>query len=172
MSGCCGQDVKFEGVSTAYKRALIAVIVINAGMFAVEVFGGAIAGSMALAADSLDFLADSATYAISLAVIGLPLATRAKAALFKGGSLALMGLGVFGLTVYELFTIGVPNAAMMSGLAVLTQRCDQQRGRGDRGRGGLVDRHRLARRDRGVHHVRTVPEIGGQHPAPVDGGTA
>ena len=119
MSGCCVHDVKFEGVSTAYKRALIAVIVINAGMFAIEVFGGAIAGSMALAADSIDFLADSATYAISLAVIGLPLATRAKAALFKGGSLALMGLGVFGLTVYELFTIGVPNAAMMSGIGLL-----------------------------------------------------
>ena len=119
MSGCCGHDVKFEGVSTAYKRALIAVIVINAGMFAIEVFGGAVAGSMALAADSLDFLADSATYAISLAVIGLPLATRAKAALFKGGSLALMGLGVFGLTVYELFTIGVPNEAMMSGIGLL-----------------------------------------------------
>ena len=119
MSGCCGHDVKFEGVSTAYKRALIAVIVINAGMFAIEVFGGAIAGSMALAADSLDFLADSATYAISLAVIGLPLATRAKAALFKGGSLALMGLGVLGLTVYELFTIGVQNAAMMSGIGLL-----------------------------------------------------
>lgn len=119
LSGCCGQDVKFEGVSPAYKRALIAVIVINAGMFAIEIFGGALAGSMALAADSLDFLADSATYAISLAVIGLPLATRAKAALFKGGSLALMGLGVFSLTVYELFTIGVPNAAVMSGIGVL-----------------------------------------------------
>lgn len=119
MSGCCGQDVRFEGVSGAYKRALVAVILINLGMFGVEVTAGTLAGSMALAADSLDFLADSATYAISLLVIGMPLATRAKAALFKGASLALMGLWVFGATVWQIIFIGVPNAAMMSSIGVL-----------------------------------------------------
>ena len=38
---------------------------------------GFAAGSMALKADSLDFLGDTATYAISLAVIGMPLRRRA-----------------------------------------------------------------------------------------------
>lgn len=32
MSGCC-EDKTFEGVSPAYKRALMAVIAINAVMF-------------------------------------------------------------------------------------------------------------------------------------------
>lgn len=119
MSGCCGQAVRFEGVSRAYKRALIAVIVINAAMFAVELVAGAVAGSVALWADSLDFLADSATYAISLIVIGMPLATRAKAALFKGASLAVMGAWVFGATLWQVVFIGVPNAMVMSGIGVL-----------------------------------------------------
>jgi hypothetical protein len=36
MSGCeCGEAV-FDGASPAYRRALMAVIAINAGMFAIE----------------------------------------------------------------------------------------------------------------------------------------
>ena len=35
MSGCCEEKV-FDGLSPAYKRALIAVIAINATMFVVE----------------------------------------------------------------------------------------------------------------------------------------
>ena len=34
MSGCCGQNRNFDGVSASYKRRLWAVIAINAGMFA------------------------------------------------------------------------------------------------------------------------------------------
>jgi len=120
MSGsCCGTDVAFDGMSDGYKRALVAVVVINAAMFAVELGGGAFAGSMALTADSLDFLADSLTYAISLWVIGRPAAWRAWAAFGKGVSLAVMGVGVFATTVYQVFFIGVPDAALMSGIGVL-----------------------------------------------------
>jgi hypothetical protein len=32
-SGCCGSEVKFEGLSPDYKRRLWTVIAINAGMF-------------------------------------------------------------------------------------------------------------------------------------------
>lgn len=119
MAGSCAHDVRFEGVSSGYKRALIAVIVINAAMFIVELSAGSIAGSMALTADSLDFLADSLTYAVSLWVIGRPLVWRAWTAVAKGASLALMGAWVFGATVYQVFFIGVPNAAMMSGIGLL-----------------------------------------------------
>ncbi len=67
---CCGREVKFEGLSADYKRRLWLVIAINATMFFVEMGAGTLAGSNALQADALDFLADSATYGISLAVIG------------------------------------------------------------------------------------------------------
>ena len=75
------------------------MIGINATMFAVEMTAGALAGSQALKADALDFLGDTFTYGISLFVLGMSLRVRATAALFKGISLAVMGLGVLGATV-------------------------------------------------------------------------
>jgi len=114
MSGhCCHNDVKFDGVSAGFKRALWAVIAINGIMFGVELTAGALAGSQALQADALDFLGDTATYAISLAVIGMPLRTRAMAAFFKGLSLGAMGLWVFGSTLYQTLVLGVPQAEVM-----------------------------------------------------------
>ncbi len=111
--------MKFDGLSAGYRRALWAVIAINASMFAVELGAGALSGSMALAADSLDFLADSLTYGLSLWVIGRPIAWRSRAAVFKGLSLAVMGIGVFAATIWESFVLGVPEAFVMSGVGFL-----------------------------------------------------
>ncbi len=119
MTGCCSCAPTFTGVSTGYRRALLAVIAINAVMFAVELGAGALAGSMALAADSLDFLADSLTYGLSLWVIGRPDAWRARAAVFKGVSLAAMGVWVLGATVWQSFALGVPEPLVMSGVGFL-----------------------------------------------------
>ena len=113
MAGCCGHEARFDGVSAAYKRRLWIVIAINAGMFAVEMGAGQMAGSQALKADALDFLGDALTYGISLAVIGASLRTRALAALAKGISLLMMGMWVFGSTVYHVFVLGVPQAEVM-----------------------------------------------------------
>ncbi|MCB4457800.1 cation transporter [Leisingera sp. McT4-56] len=113
MAGCCNHSAKFDGVSDDYKRRLWLVIAINAGMFAVEMGAGQLSGSQALKADALDFLGDALTYGISLAVIGATLRTRALAALGKGISLLLMGLWVFGSTVYQVFYVGVPQAHIM-----------------------------------------------------------
>lgn len=120
MPGCCHhQDQGFDGVSTRYRRVLMAVIAINAGMFAVEMAAGHAAGSMALRADALDFLADAATYGLSLAVIGMSLVVRARAALLKGVSLALMAVWVLGSTLWQVFVLGMPEATVMSGIGVL-----------------------------------------------------
>ncbi|MEL0438434.1 cation transporter [Phycobacter sp. K97] len=113
MAGCCGHEARFDGMSAAYKKRLWVVIAINAGMFAVEMGAGQMAGSQALKADALDFLGDALTYGISLAVIGASLRTRALAALAKGISLLLMGLWVFGSTLYHVFVLGVPQAEVM-----------------------------------------------------------
>jgi len=113
MAGCCGHEARFDGVSADYKRRLWMVIAINAGMFAVEMGAGQLSGSQALKADALDFLGDALTYGISLAVIGASLRTRSLAALGKGISLLLMGLWVFGSTLYQVFYVGVPQAQIM-----------------------------------------------------------
>ena len=119
MAGCCGSEMKFDGLSAGYRRVLWVVIAINAGMFLVEMTAGLLATSQALKADALDFLGDTATYAISLMMIGRPLAWRARAALFKGLSLALMGLWVLGSTLYQVAVLGVPQAGVMGAIGFL-----------------------------------------------------
>ncbi|HSM43270.1 MAG TPA: cation transporter [Afifellaceae bacterium] len=120
MTGCgCGSGVKFDGLSPDYRRALWAVIAINGIMFLVEFLAGTLAGSQALKADALDFLGDTATYGISLFVIGMPLLWRARAALFKGLSLGAMGLWVLSSTVYHVLVLGVPKAEVMGAIGVL-----------------------------------------------------
>lgn len=116
---CCQGNPRFDGVDPRYKTVLWTVIAINAVMFVVEMLAGRIAGSQALQADALDFLGDTLTYGMSLAVIGAALVTRAKAALFKGISLSLMGLWVFGSTAYQVLILGVPKAEIMGGIGFL-----------------------------------------------------
>ena len=116
---CCSGGVPvFDGVDPRYKTVLWTVIGINGAMFVTEMAAGQLAGSQALKADALDFLADTVTYGLSLAVIGASLAVRSKAALFKGASLFLMALWVFGSTVYETMVLGVPKAEVMGVIGV------------------------------------------------------
>lgn len=121
MSAHCGHHhpEAFDGMSAGFRRALVIVIIINAAMFGIEIVAGTMAGSQALKADALDFLGDSATYAISLAVIGQSLQVRATAALVKGLSLAAMGLWVLGSTAWQVLVLGLPSASVMSVIGVM-----------------------------------------------------
>ena len=116
---CATADVRFDGMDPRYKAILWVVIAINAAMFVTEMVAGRIAGSQALQADALDFLGDTLTYGISLAVIGAALSVRAWAALAKGVSLFAMGLWVFGATAYQIFVLGLPSAPIMGTIGVL-----------------------------------------------------
>lgn len=117
-AGSCGCEVRFQGLTRDYKARLWAVIALNASMFAVEMGGGVMAGSQALQADALDFLGDTLTYGISLAVIGLSL-RAATAALVKAATLALMGLWVLGSTIWHAFVLGTPRAEVMGTIGFL-----------------------------------------------------
>lgn len=120
MSACCANaTTTFEGLSPDYKRRLWAVIAINGLMFLVEMTAGQLARSQALQADALDFFADAITYGISLAVIGASVRVRTTAAAAKGVSLFLMGLWVFGSTVWRVFHNGVPEAPVMGLIGLL-----------------------------------------------------
>jgi len=116
MSGCgdshCHAQA-FDGLDPRYRRALWIVIAINAAMFVAEMAAGALAGSRALQADALDFLADSATYGLSLWAIGRPAAWRARTALLKAATLVAMGLWVLGSTLWAVFHPGLPRADVM-----------------------------------------------------------
>lgn len=118
-ANCCNHEPKFDGATKAFKRALYAVIGINAGMFAVEIGAGVAAGSQALLADALDFLGDTATYGLSLAVLGMSLHARAMAALLKGWSLAAMGIFVLGATAWRALVAGLPAAEVMGTVGLM-----------------------------------------------------
>jgi hypothetical protein len=76
--GCHGGVPRFDGVDPRYKLVLWTVIAINGAMFVTEMAGGQLAGSQALKADALDFLADTVTYGLSRASRSLgPLCARA-----------------------------------------------------------------------------------------------
>lgn len=117
--GCSGGVPVFDGVDPRYKRVLWTVIALNATMFVVEMVMGHLARSQALQADALDFLGDTVTYGLSLAVIGASLRARATAALFKGLSLSLMAAWVLGSTVYHTLILGLPKAELMGGIGLL-----------------------------------------------------
>lgn len=117
---CCAEGVPvFDGMDSGYRRILWTVIAINGAMFLTEMIVGHLARSQALQADALDFLADTVTYGLSLAVIGFSLKTRATAALLKGVSLSVMVAWVLGSTIYHTFVLGLPRAELMGGIGVL-----------------------------------------------------
>jgi Co/Zn/Cd efflux system component len=82
-------------------------------MFVVEMVAGVIAGSVSLHADALDFLGDSFNYAISLAVIGLALTWRARAALLKGVTMLALGIWVIGEASWHVYLGRVPEPVVM-----------------------------------------------------------
>lgn len=117
---CCSGGVPvFDGMNSTYRRILWAVIAINGAMFLTEIIAGQMAGSQALKADALDFLADTVTYGLSLAIIGASLKRRAGAAMLKGLSLFVMGLWVFGSTLYGMLVRALPQAEVMGMIAIL-----------------------------------------------------
>jgi Co/Zn/Cd efflux system component len=82
-------------------------------MFLVEIGAGLAAGSASLQADALDFLGDTANYAISLTVVGMPLRYRASAALAKGATMGLFGLWVIGTVIWHTVHGTLPSAFTM-----------------------------------------------------------
>jgi len=118
MAGCCEHDSCASSadpkVDPIWRRVLWIALIVNGGMFAAEIAAGFAASSSALQADALDFFADAANYAISLGVIGMGLAVRARTALFKGITLLLLGTWVIGTAGWRAATGGaVPEADVM-----------------------------------------------------------
>jgi Co/Zn/Cd efflux system component len=115
----CPSDAS-KGVTTPnWRLALWIALIVNAAMFAVELYAGAAADSHALKADALDFFGDAANYAISLLVAGMALAWRARAALLKGATLALLGLYVLGSALWAALHGSAPEAETMGIIGVL-----------------------------------------------------
>ena len=115
MKECC----EVRPIHGRQRQVLGLVLVINAAMFLVELVAGLLAHSTALLADSADMLGDSIVYAFSLYVIARGPAWQARAALLKGGIMAVFGIGVL-IEVGGKLARGVtPDAGLMSGIGLL-----------------------------------------------------
>jgi len=130
----------------AIRPVLVIALGLNAAMFAIEMAASLGADSVALQADALDFFGDTVTYALSLAVLGMSLARRNAAALFKGVSMALMGLWVLGATAHAAWVQPLPSVEVMGavGVAVQSQRRHRQSRRTRSCRWGVRHRHGVA----------------------------
>ena len=129
MAACCsGSCSSSQGaIPPRYRKALWLALVINALMFLVEIVGGLKSGSVSLLADAVDFAGDAANYGISLTVLSMGVAWRARAALIKGISMGAYGLFVLGKTAWaavsgvppEPFTMGsIALVALLANLSV------------------------------------------------------
>ncbi|MDR7152162.1 cation diffusion facilitator family transporter [Hydrogenophaga palleronii] len=119
---CCEHDTpKPETVLNLprYRKILWIALLVNAGMFLVEIGAGLQAGSLALLADAVDFAGDALNYGVSLAVLASALAWRARAAMLKAASMMGFGLYVLGAALWSLWHGEVPQAFTMGVVAVL-----------------------------------------------------
>lgn len=123
MPGCCNDESCSPGgpapSNPAWRRVLWIALAVNGVMFLAEIGSGIAAGSASLQADALDFLGDTANYAISLGVAGMVLVWRARAALLKGITLLALALWVIGITAFQAWSDTVPKAEVMGVVGVL-----------------------------------------------------
>ncbi len=116
---CCASSNRGTSADPRWRRALWIALGVNAAMFAAEIVAGVAGGSKALQADALDFLGDSANYAISLGGAGMALAWRARAALLKGATLAILGVYVLAAALWAVWHGGTPQAGIMGVVGVI-----------------------------------------------------
>lgn len=114
----CQSDAS-PGPDPRWRRVLWVALAINLAMFAGEIVAGIASGSRSLQADALDFLGDSANYAISLGVASMALGWRSRAALLKGGTILAFGLYVLITTVLAALGQRVPQAETMGVVGVI-----------------------------------------------------
>lgn len=96
-----------------YRRVLWIALAVNALMFAVEVAAGLRSGSVSLLADAIDFFGDAANYGLTLAVLGMGVVWRARAALVKAASMMVFGIAVLVQAVGALANGSTPEALTM-----------------------------------------------------------
>jgi Co/Zn/Cd efflux system component len=117
---CCSPSCEGSSeIDPKYRRILWLALCANAAMFAVEIGGSLMSGSMSLLADAVDFAGDAANYGLSLAVLSMGLLWRARAALVKGISMAAFGIFVLARTAWLALEGGPPDPITMGAIALL-----------------------------------------------------
>lgn len=116
--GCVGEPTRAQH-DPAYRRALLIVVVLNLGFGLAELFGGFIADSQALKADSLDFLGDGSISLLGLLALAWSARARAHVALSQGLFLGTLGIGVVVFAIWRALNATSPDAELMGAIGIV-----------------------------------------------------
>jgi len=106
--------------SEVQSKLLWSVLIINFGFFVIEITTGFISKSMGLVADSLDMLADSFVYGLSLWAVGSIVLRKKKVARLSGYfQLTLALLGIIEVTRRFIGFEDMPDYRIMIGISIL-----------------------------------------------------
>ena len=100
-------------------KVLKILLIINAGMFLVEVVAGFLADSMGLISDSFDMLADASVYGISLFAVGKTLALKKKSAKVNSTLQFIIGAGILIETARRFIIGSDPEPTYMIAVSLL-----------------------------------------------------
>lgn len=120
MGSCChDKGCALDALRERQGKTLRIVLWINALLFLAEFTAGAIAGSSALMADSLDALGDALVYVVSLYVLARSSKWRAGAAMLKGVIMLGFGVAVSLALLERLVSPTLPVASMIGGFGLV-----------------------------------------------------
>jgi Co/Zn/Cd efflux system component len=118
-ASCCSGPCATPAVDPRYRKALWVALVLNAAMFVIELGASWRSGSVSLMADSIDFFGDAVNYGLSLAVLGMALSARSRAALFKAACMGAFGLFVLGRAGANFISGAAPEPITMGTVGFL-----------------------------------------------------
>jgi Co/Zn/Cd efflux system component len=111
----CHIGASGEPAPPGYRRVLWIALLVNAGMFVVEIASGLKSGSVALLADAIDFFGDTANYVLTLTVLGMGPLWRGRAALLKAATMLVFGAVVLGRALWSA-RLGAPPEPLVMGV--------------------------------------------------------
>jgi Co/Zn/Cd efflux system component len=103
----------------SYSRALIIAALLNGVMFFVEAGGALYANSIALMADAIDFLEDTITYILAIALIGLGHRPRAVFGAMTAFLMFVPGIWIGWKTIDQLLNGFAPDPLPMGAIGLL-----------------------------------------------------
>ena len=119
MGSCCENSCVVDSLQAKQRGTLIKVLWLNAITFFVVVTAALFGHSTALLSDSLDYLGDALTYALSLYAVSQGAVVKARVALFKGGLIFAAACLVMVQIIYRLAYPVVPSYEVMSVFSLL-----------------------------------------------------
>lgn len=101
------------------RRTMYIVLILNFSMFLLEILQGVAADSTALLADSMDFIGDSFSYAITIYALQKHLYIRARVAIIKASLMLLVAAGVLVHGIFNFMAQAVPEYITMGWVGIL-----------------------------------------------------